>query len=164
MNFLYVILPASMLLRSAVYVFSLSSRLWEHCPDCLLEAWEAVHAEEQHILHTAVSQIAEHSHPEPGTLVGSHSNAGYLLVSFRCDAQHHTGRPAQNPAVFPDLVVNAVHKHERIHRVQRLGLPFPDLRRNFVRDLTDHLGRHLYPIQILQLVVDIPGAHSPAIE
>ena len=42
MNFLYVILPESMLLRSAVYVFSLSSRLWEVPPPPPVSEWDVL--------------------------------------------------------------------------------------------------------------------------
>ena len=113
--------------------------LGEYGADCLLEAWQAVHAEEQHVLHAAVLQVAQHPHPELGALVGPYRDAEYLLVTLRRDAQHHIGRPAQDSAVLPDLVVDAVHEHERIDRVQGPGLPFPDFRENLVRDLADHL-------------------------
>ena len=37
---------------------ALDLSLREHGADCLLEAWQAVHAEEQYVLHAAVLQIA----------------------------------------------------------------------------------------------------------
>ena len=71
---------------------------------------------------------------------------------------------AQDPPVLADLVVNAVHEHERVDRVRGPGLPLPALWQDLVRDLADHLCGHLYPIEVLQLVMDVPGAHPPAVE
>ena len=101
--------------------------LGEHGPDCFLEAVQAVYAEEQHVLHATVLQVVQHPHPELGTLICPYRDAENLLVPFRCDPKHHIGRPAEYPPVFPDLVVDAVHEHERVDWVQGTVLAFPDL-------------------------------------
>ena len=49
-------------------------------------------------------------------------------------------------------------------RGQAGTLPFLDFGQDTVRNLTDHLCRQSNPVEILQLVMDVSGAHSPGIE
>ena len=60
--------------------------------------------------------------------------------------------------------MDAVHEDERVYRVQVTGLPFFYLREDLICDLADHLRRRINAIQVVQLVVDVPGAHTAGIE
>lgn len=56
--------------------------------------------------------------------------------------------------------MDTVHEHEKVDRVLRLELPFPDLRQYFA----GHLGGHFSPLLVPQLVMDVHGDYSPAVE
>lgn len=60
--------------------------LWKHGPNGFPESCKAVHAKQQHILYAPVLQVIQHSHPEPGALIGSYRDAEDLFVAFRRDA------------------------------------------------------------------------------
>ena len=60
--------------------------------------------------------------------------------------------------------MDAVHEDERVYRVQGPGLPFFYLREDLICDLADHLRGQIDPIQLIQLVVDVPGTHPAGIK
>ncbi len=58
--------------------------------------------------------------------------------------------------------MDAVHKHKRADRVQGAALPFFCFRQDLVCDLADHFSEPFDAVKLLQLVMDIPGAHAMA--
>ena len=113
--------------------------------DGILKVGQPVHTEEQHILHPAILQVIQHPQPELGAFIGSHGDAEY-------------------PPVLPDLIVDAVHEYKGVYGAQGPGLPLHALREYLVRDLAHHFRGQLYAIDILELVMDVPGAHAPGIK
>lgn len=61
-------------------------------------------------------------------------------------------------------IVNGVHEHERIHRLQRTVLPGCDLRHDLFADLRYQLRRDLHAVQFLDLLSDIPLAHTAGVQ
>lgn len=51
--------------------------------------------------------------------ISSDSNAENVFISFGCHSQHYIGCTAEEPAVFPHFVMDAVHKNKGI-----CGIPF----------------------------------------
>src|SRR5699024_10211663 len=87
--------------------------LWENGLDCIFKSGEAVYAEKQHILHATVFQVVEHSEPELTGLIRSYGNTENILVSFHGNSQYNISSAAEDPAVFPDFVMDTVHKNKR---------------------------------------------------
>ena len=73
-------------------------------------------------------------------------------------------RQAQDTSVFPNLIMDAVHKDKGIERGQRTGLPFFHLWKELIGNLADHLCRQFNPIEFLQLVMDIPCTHASCVQ
>ena len=60
--------------------------------------------------------------------------------------------------------MNGIHKHKRIHRLQRAILPGCDLRHDLFTDLRYQLRRDLHAVQFLDLLSDIPLAHAAGVQ
>ena len=93
--------------------------LRENGLDCVFESGETIHTEEQDILHTPVFQVVEHSEPEFTGLIRPYGNTENILVSFYGNSQYDISSAAENPAVFTNLIMDAVHENKRIYRIQR---------------------------------------------
>lgn len=104
----------------------------------LFKPRQTVHAEEQHILHSAVMQVAQHSQPESARFVCPDGNAQNLFVTLCCHTRHNIGCAASYPPILTDFVIDAVHEYKWIYRVQWAGLPFLDLGEDLVRNFADH--------------------------
>lgn len=85
------------------------------------------------------------------------------LYPFAETPQDFICRPVQDTPVFPYFVMDTVHKHKQIDRVQWMWLPFFHLRKDLIRNLTDHFCRYFNPIDVIGLVwisrVLIPRAY-----
>src|SRR5699024_11379047 len=97
--------------------------LRENSLNCIFKSGKAIHAEEQNILHTPVFQVVEHSKPEFAGLVRTYGNAENLLIAFHGNSQYNISSAAEDPAIFTDFIMDAVHEDEGIYRVQRTCLP-----------------------------------------
>lgn len=60
--------------------------------------------------------------------------------------------------------MDAVHKDKGIEWGQRTGLPFFHLGKDLIDNLADHLCRQFNPIELLQLVMDIPCAYVSCVQ
>src|SRR6516162_587295 len=75
--------------------------------------------QEEHVPHTAVLQVGEHAHPEPGALAaGAGPQAQHVLTAVRGDAYGGVDGPVGHLAV-PDLDHDGVDEDRRVHRIQR---------------------------------------------
>src|SRR5699024_272637 len=93
--------------------------LWENGLNCIFKSGKAIHAEEQDILHTPVFQVVEHSEPEFTGLIRSYGNTENLLIAFHGNSQYNISSATEDPAVFTNLIMDAVHENERIYRIKR---------------------------------------------
>ena len=75
----------------------------------------------------------------------SFGNTLFVLVTFRYWRF--------SPSI---MFMDAVHKDKGVYRIQWAGLPLFDLWKNLVCDFTDHFSGQLNPIQVIQLVMDVP--------
>ena len=62
------------------------------------------------------------------------------------------------------LDADRIEKHHRIQRLQRTRLPLGDLRSHCVGDRADQLRRNLRAIDLLQVPLDLTGAHAARVE
>jgi len=66
--------------------------------------------------------------------------------------------------IFLDLVVDGIHEDKRIDALQRPVLPDIDLRHDLLADFTDQLRGDFYIVKALDLLSDVPLAHSTGVE
>ena len=94
--------------------------LWENGLNCVFKSGETVYVEEQNILHTTVLQVVEHSGPEFTGLIRSYGNTENILVVFHGNFRYNISSTAEDPAIFTDFIMDAVHENEQIYRGQRM--------------------------------------------
>ena len=103
-------------------------------PHCLGQPFQPVTYHEEHIPDTAVLQVGEHAHPEPGALAaGAGPQAQHVLAAVRGDADGGVDGPVGHLAVA-DLDHDGVDEDGRIHRIQRPGGPLLHLGDDFLSD------------------------------
>ena len=90
--------------------------LWENGLNCVFKSGETVCVEEQNILHTTVLQVVEHSEPEFTGLIRSYGNTENILVVFHGNSRYNISSTAEDPAIFTDFIMDAVHENEQIYR------------------------------------------------
>lgn len=117
-----------------------------NCLDCLLKAGKPVNTEEQDVLYPTVFQIIEHLELELGGPVCTGRDAQDVLISIQGDTRDNIGGPAQNTAILPDFIMDAVYKDERVDRIKGAGLPLFDFRQDTVCELADHFCGQFNPI------------------
>ena len=125
---------------------------------------QAVRAEQIYIQNTPAFEVIQHIQPEFAIFALSDPDSQNILPAVHGDTKDHIGSLGHVPPVFPDLVVNGVHEHERIHRLQRTVLPGYDRGHDFFADLRYQLRRDLHTVQFLDLLGDIPLAHTAGVQ
>ena len=132
--------------------------------DSLYHPTQAVRAEQIYIQNAPAFEVIQHIQPEFAVLVLSDPDAQNILPAIHGDTQHHIGCFGHVPPVLPHFVVNGIHEHKRIHRLQRTILPGCDLRHDLFTDLRYQLRRDLHAVQFLDLLSDIPLAHAAGVQ
>ena len=87
--------------------------------NCVFKSGETVYAEEQDILHATVFQVVGAFRARIYWVSFAPTVILRILVSFHGNSQYNISSAAEDPAVFTDLIMNAVHENKRIYRVQR---------------------------------------------
>ena len=132
--------------------------------DSLHHPTQAIRAEQIYIQNAPAFEVIQHIQPEFAVFVLSNPDSQNVLPAIHGDTQHHIGCFGHVPPVFPNLIVNGVHEHKRIHRLQRAILPGCDLRHDLFTDLRHQLRRDLHAVQLLDLLSDIPLAHAAGVQ
>ena len=143
---------------------ALQPTFWEDGLNSLHHPTQAVRAEQIYIQNAPAFEIIQHIQPEFAVFMLSDPDSQDVLSAIHGDTQHHIGCFGHVPPVFPNLIVNGVHEHERIHRLQRTVLPGCDLRHDLFADLRYQLRRDLHAVQFLDLLSDIPLAHTAGVQ
>lgn len=99
----------------------------EHRPDRIGQPGQAVTAADQDVPQPPVPQIGQHFGPELGALVGLDPDPQSMLAAIDVDTDDQMRRPLRDDAVVADLEPDPVDIHDRIHRIDRAGLPRLDL-------------------------------------
>jgi len=102
------------------------------------QAFEAVAAHQQHVLHAAVADLGEDRQPELGALAAvAQPHAQHVLAALDVDADAQVGGPIDHRAAGADLHDQGVDVEDRVHRVERPRLPLVELLDDAVGDLGD---------------------------
>ena len=103
--------------------------------DSLHHPTQAVCAKQIYIQNAPAFEVIQHIQPEFAVFMLSDPDAQDVLPAIHGDTQHHIGSLRHVSSVFPNLVVNGIHEHEGIHRLQRTVLPGCDLWHDLFTDL-----------------------------
>ena len=120
----------------------------------------------------AVAQVGHDRAPEAGALaLGRRPGRGprqpdpqHVLLPVGVDPDRDVGGLVLHDLVVADLDHDRVQEHHRVDRVQRPGLPGLDLLQDGVGDPGDRLGRQLGPVDLPQVVDDVPHRHAVRVE
>src|SRR5829696_9197599 len=66
-------------------------------------------------------------------------------------------------ALVPDLDPQRVEEDQGVDRLQRPGLPGRDLLEHRIRHGADQVRRDIDAVQLVQVALDLPGAHAPRV-
>ena len=142
----------------------LHHRLREAGLDRLGEAGEPVHAADQDVFHTPVAELGEHPSPKLRALAGLHPNPEDMLNPIGVDPDHDVGGLVAHLVGILDLHPHRVAVHDRIHRVQRSGLPGLHLLSDRLGDVGDCFVAQLGTQGALQVGLNIPNRHPTRIQ
>ncbi len=119
--YLLDVLPADKADRSSNLMddAALQTALGIHCLNGLHHAAQAVRAEQIYIQNSPAFEVIQHIQPKFAVLMLPNPDSQDVLPAVYGDAQNHIRRLGHIPVVLPYLVVDGVHKDERIHRFQR---------------------------------------------
>jgi hypothetical protein len=120
----------------------------------------------------AVAQVGRHRAPEAGALPGGRGmavgpgqpDAQHVLVAVGVDAGRQVGGLVRHDVVVADLDHDRVQEHHGIDRVQGPGLPGPHFLHHRLGDPRDGLGGQDGPVDLLEVVDDVPGAHAVRVQ
>ena len=106
--------------------------------------------------------------PSPAVAVSGRGlgqpDAQHVLLAVGVDADRDVGGLVLHDVVVADLDHDRVQEHHRVDRIQRPGLPGPDLLQHRVGDPGDGLGRQLGAVDLLQVVQDVADAHAVRVQ
>ncbi len=128
------------------------------------ESGEPVHAADQHVAHPAVLQLVEDPHPELGALRAGEPQAQKLLLALHVHAQGQVDRAVAHLTVLAALDHDRVQIHDRVDRVQRPRLPGFHVVQHRVGHRGDQRRRHLHLVQLVEVLLDLPGGHAPRVQ
>ena len=131
--------------------------------DRLREALQAIDDGDQDILGAASLQIVHDLEPELGALGRFDPEAENVLRSVRCDAEREIDGLVADQALVADLDPDGVEENQRIARFQRPVLPFGDRLQHRIGDRGNQVRRHLQPVELKQMALDLPNRHAARI-
>ena len=125
---------------------------------------QAIHTEQIDVQNSPAFEVIQHIQPEFAALVLPNPHAQDILRAIHCNTQNHIRCLRLIRMILLHLVMDGLQKYERIHRLQGSVLPRCDLRHNLLADLTYQLRRDVHIVQALDLLRDVPLAHSAGIQ
>ena len=125
-------------------------------PDRLRQPLQAVAADDQRVLEAAVSELGQHRRPLLRALTARRAQpeAEHVALAVEVDADRDVDRPVRDLRA-PDLDHQAVDQQHRVERIERPALPGDHLLDDLVGDLRDRLPRHLRPVDLEQVLLDV---------
>ena len=81
--------------------------------------------------------------------------AQHFLATVGADAQRQIDCLVPDRAFVADLQAQRVKVHDRIHGLERALLPLLDLGQHLVGDRGNQIGRHLQPVQLQQMALNL---------
>ena len=133
-------------------------------PDGLHHAAQTVSAEQIHIQNTPAFEVIQHIQPKFAALMRSDPDDQDILPTVHGDAQHHIGRLGHIPVIFLNLIVDGVHEHEGVDRLQWTVLPGRHFRHDLLRNLAHQLRGDLHIVQALDLLGNVPLTHPAGVQ
>src|SRR5680860_1586629 len=124
------------------------------------------HDRDKDVLNSVVLQLRHHGQPEFGTLVVGNPQAQNLAHTVPVDAEGNIdGLVLDHAAVrVADLDPQSIKNDDRIHPIQRPGLPFPDLVQHRVCHTADQIWRHLQAVNFFEMGADIADRQTCCVE
>ena len=111
------------------------------------KALEPIDHRDQDIVEATRLQVVDDLEPEFGAFGLLDPQAQNLLLAVRIERQRDIDGLVPDHAFIANLDPQRVEKHYRIDRVERTGLPFPDLVENRVGHPADQIRRDLGPLK-----------------
>ena len=127
--------------------------------DRLREALEAVDGEDEDVLDPTGLELADHPQPELGALVDLEPDPQRLLDPVDPDADREVGVLVADRALVADLQHDRVEPDDQVQLLQRAGLPLLDVVEDGVGDAADRVAADLDPVDLLQMLRDLPCRH-----
>jgi hypothetical protein len=128
------------------------------------QAGQPVAAHEQRVAAAAIAQLGEHPVPELGALGLLDPDAQDLLDAVDVDPDHHVSGLVGHDAAVADLEADGVDIQDRIHRVDRSGLPGRDLLGHHVSHPRNRGRRDTGAVDLAQMLGDVASRHAAGIQ
>ena len=126
----------------------------------LREAAKPVHAGDQDVLHTTVFQAIQDGKPEFGTFIFANIHSQDVLFPVHVNAKGYIDSTFDNASLAADMVMDGIHKYDRIDFLQRAFLPFPDNGKYLVRDPADCAVGYIHVVEFFHVGFYVAGCHA----
>ncbi len=114
---------------------------------------QVVHADDENVLNTAITQVIQYAEPRLARLILADPHTQYILVPIQINPDDHVGGFVDNRPVLLDLEVNGIHINDGVYALNRPILPLFDEWHDLVGDIGNERGRDFNPIQVLQIIL-----------
>jgi len=115
---------------------------------------------DQDVVDAAGLELVHHLQPELGALGLLDPQPEHLLLAFAVKGEGDIDRFVAHQALVADLDPQRVEEDDRIDRVERPVLPFPNLLEHGVGDPADQIGGDLDPVDFLQVSLDLANRQA----
>ena len=144
-----------------VHDAGLHQRVGPHGLDRGRQPGQAVADHDQDVGDAAGLEVVHHPQPELGALGVLDPDAEDLLLAVDVDPDGQVRGLVLHRAGVADLADDRVEEDHRLDRVQRPGLPLPDLLEDRVGDLADQVRRDLDVVDLQQMGAWISRTDMP---
>ena len=134
-------------------------------PDRIRESLQSVAADDEGVGDAAVAQLGQHGAPELRSFAAGWSDphAEHLAFTVQVDAHGHIDGPVGDVPVT-DLDHDRIDQDHRIHRIERPRLERLQVLNDRVSDPADRVPRHLGPVDLGEVGLDVAGRHPLRVE
>lgn len=115
------------------------------------------------ILHSTILEIVTHLLPEGSRFGISNVESEDFFHSSRIDSKNEVHSFRFDSGIFLDFEMNGIQKDDRIKTIKHPSLPFLNIRKNLVGDITHEISGNLCSVDVLNIFLDVCGGESKSV-